>query len=146
MCTALRHADTDVSLSVDIYHVAPELARFAFVAYSDVVSGQSAVDALHERPIDLESAFARENAPDLLLWRGWPGQLKVVFAEPHRLVPSTIVTDFPNLPDWASESRATTAKSASPVKAERASSPTAGKRDHTGHRIVTLVEAHARAS
>lgn len=59
------------------------------------------MQALHQKPIDLETEFGRANHADLEIWRNWQGKLTVVKAEPPRLVPSSVAADFPDLPDWA---------------------------------------------
>jgi len=91
----------DPSVAVDIYHIAQGLPRFAFVAYTDTASGLTAIDDLHLRPINMSSDFARENWVDLEIWRQWDGRLTVVRSEPGRLIPRSVLSDFPNVPDWA---------------------------------------------
>lgn len=85
------------SLSVDIYHITAQHPRFANVSYSDPESGRTAINTLHNRPIDL----GNDPSEDLNLWRDWQGQLTVVVAEPGRLVPTSATAAFPSLPDWA---------------------------------------------
>ena len=93
------------SVAVDIYHISPGLPRFAFVAYTDPGSGLAAISDLNGQPINLDSAFARENEGELGAWSGWPGRLTAVLAEPPRLVPTSVSAEFPDLPDWALGSR-----------------------------------------
>ena len=98
---ASPRAASNFSVAVDIYHIAQGLPRFAFVAYTDAGSGLAAIDDLHLRPISMSSDFARENWADLDIWRRWDGRLTVVRSEPGRLVPRAVLSDFPNVPDWA---------------------------------------------
>ena len=65
------------------------------------MSGLAAIDDLHNRPINLDDEFGRQNANDLQVWRAWSGSLIVVPAEPSRLVPRSVLSLFPALPDWA---------------------------------------------
>ncbi|BEI86204.1 hypothetical protein CcaverHIS002_0604910 [Cutaneotrichosporon cavernicola] len=84
--------------SVDIFSVGPGLPRFAFVAYAEVSDRLMAIDGFHKRSIDLSTPFARENAADLEIWKGWNGTLSVVLSDPERLVPQSIAKDYPDLP------------------------------------------------
>ena len=86
---------------MDIYHISPNQPRFAFVTYTDPASGLQAIQELNRKPINLESPFAKENVADLAVWARWSGQLTVVRAEPPRLVPTSVASEFPDLPDWA---------------------------------------------
>ncbi|RXK40321.1 hypothetical protein M231_02435 [Tremella mesenterica] len=87
-------------VAVDIYHVSADLPRFAYVAYSEDEAGPSAISALHEKPVQLDTDFGRANYADLAVWRDWSGNLVVVKAEPPRLVPASVAESFPDLPDW----------------------------------------------
>ncbi|GMK57302.1 hypothetical protein CspeluHIS016_0401360 [Cutaneotrichosporon spelunceum] len=91
--------------SVDIFSVGPGLPRFAFVAYADVPDRLRAIEGFHNRPIDLGTPFARENAVDLEVWKGWNGTLSVVMSDPERLVPLSIAKDYPDLPPYATQRR-----------------------------------------
>ena len=90
-----------ISVAVDIFHISAAHPRFAFVAYTDPSSGLAAITELHSRPITLDDDFARQHASDLQVWRAWSGSLVVVPAEPSRLVPRSVLSLFPALPDWA---------------------------------------------
>jgi hypothetical protein len=87
--------------SVDIYHVSPQHPRLAYVAFVDHSSGITAVETLNRQPIPLDTPFAIDNHADFEVWRNWTGSLTVVKSEPPLLVPSSVVQDFPDLPDWA---------------------------------------------
>jgi len=91
----------ETSVAVDIYHISQGLPRFANVAYTDPASGLAAIADLCRKPINLDPTFSKNNYEDLDVWRKWNGQLTVVLAEPPRLVPTSVASDFPNLPDWA---------------------------------------------
>ncbi|BEJ01757.1 hypothetical protein CcaverHIS631_0604390 [Cutaneotrichosporon cavernicola] len=91
--------------SVDIFSVGPGLPRFAFVAYAEVSDRLMAIDGFHKRSIDLSTPFARENAADLEIWKGWNGTLSVVLSDPERLVPQSIAKDYPDLPPYATQRR-----------------------------------------
>ncbi|CAK9784409.1 hypothetical protein CC85DRAFT_284813 [Cutaneotrichosporon oleaginosum] len=101
----VQHGDIT---SVDIFSVGPGLPRFAFVAYADLGDRFKAIEAFHKRPIDLDSPFARENAAELEVWKGWNGTLTVVHSDPERLVPLSIARDYPNLPPYATQRRVKT--------------------------------------
>lgn len=108
------------SLSVDIFSIPPVKPRFAFVAYDDpVVSGSAAVAALHRRPLRLDTPFAIENAPDLAIWKGWPGVLTVVESDADRLVPLSVAQDLPDLPDYAIGGRRANERSKSDANRKR---------------------------
>lgn len=92
---------TKTSESVDIYHVSPQHPRLAYVAFVDPNVGISATETLHRKSISLDSAAVAENPEDLDVWRDWNDTLIVVKAEPPLLVPSSVVGDFANLPEWA---------------------------------------------
>lgn len=93
------------SVSVDIFSLPPVKPRFAFVAYADRVHCAQAIQHLHQRPIDLNTPFARENAEDLEIWKGWNGTLTVVESDGERLVPLSVAGDFPDLPPYATQRR-----------------------------------------
>ena len=87
--------------SVDIYHVSPQHPRLAYVAFVDHAAGTAAISTLHHKAIALDTAFAVDNHDDFEVWRDWKGTLTVVKSEPPLLVPTSVVKDFPDLPDWA---------------------------------------------
>lgn len=93
------------SVSVDIFSLPPVKPRFAFVAYANPADSAKAIGHLHQRPIDLTTQFAQENAEDLAIWKGWDGTLTVVESDGERLVPLSVAGDFPELPYYATESR-----------------------------------------
>lgn len=101
---------------MDIFSVGPGLPRFAFVAYAEPSDRQKAMEQLHHRPIALDTPFARENATELEIWKGWNGTLTVVASDPERLVPLSIAQDYPDLPPYATQRRQV---SAVPHKRER---------------------------
>lgn len=92
-------------MSVDIFSLPPVKPRFAFVAYADPVDCAKAIEHLHQRPIELDTPFARENAEDLEIWKGWTGTLTVVESDGERLVPLNVAKDFPDLPYYATQRR-----------------------------------------
>jgi hypothetical protein len=51
--------------------------------------------------VQLDSAAVNDNPDDFEVWRGWNDTLVVVKAEPPLLIPSSVVGDFADLPDWA---------------------------------------------
>ncbi|KAL7420756.1 hypothetical protein Q5752_004708 [Cryptotrichosporon argae] len=89
-------------VSVDIFSVPPVRPRFAFVTYVDPEPSIAAAMAeLDNKPIRLDSAYARENASDLAGWRGFEGTLAVVRSDPTRLLPASVAQHFPDLPEYA---------------------------------------------
>ena len=91
--------------SVDIYHVSPNHPRLAYVAFLEETAGPAAIAELHQKPIKTDTQFAEQNKSDFEIWRSWNGVLTVVMAEPPLLVPSSVSSGFPNLPDWAKRGR-----------------------------------------
>lgn len=89
------------SESVDIYHVSPTHPRLAYVSFLEGHAGPAAIEALHRKAVRIDTPFAISNAVDFDVWRDWTGTLTVVMAEPPLLVPTAVLADFPNLPDWA---------------------------------------------
>jgi hypothetical protein len=92
---------TRISESVDIYHVSPQHPRLAYVAFIDPNAGISATETLHRQPISLDAAAVTDNPEDYEVWRDWNDTLTVVKAEPPLLIPSSVVDDFADLPEWA---------------------------------------------
>lgn len=92
---------TPTSESVDIYHVSPQHPRLAYVAFLDPNAGISATQTLHRQPISLDIAAVTDNPEDYEVWRDWNDTLTVVKAEPPLLIPSSVVDDFADLPEWA---------------------------------------------
>jgi hypothetical protein len=92
---------TKPSESVDIYHVSPQHPRLAYVAFIDPSAGITAIETLHRRPISLDSPAVAQNPEDYDVWRDWNDTLTVVRAEPPALIPSSVVGDFADLPEWA---------------------------------------------
>jgi hypothetical protein len=90
---------------VDIFSVGPGLPRFAFVAYADLDDRFKAIEGFHQRPLDLDTPFARENAADLEIWKGWNGTLTVVHSDPERLVPLGVAQAYPDLPPYTTQRR-----------------------------------------
>jgi hypothetical protein len=123
-----------ISESVDIYHVSPQHPRLAYVAFVERQAGPAAIAELHHKPIRLDTPFALENEADLETWRQWSGNLTVVKAEPPLLVPSTVASEFPNLPDWAKRGRdpkmdeADKLEVEGQIKQERSMTPENGKK------------------
>ncbi|ORX37212.1 hypothetical protein BD324DRAFT_433403 [Kockovaella imperatae] len=115
-------------VAVDIYHISSAHPRFAFVAYTDPASGLAAIKELHRQAIPLEDDFARQHLDDLRVWRDWTGHLTVVPAEPPRLVPQSVMADFPPLPEWAQRSAKDTKSGSGPPTTVKQEHNTAG--DH----------------
>jgi hypothetical protein len=69
------------------------------------VSCPAAVQALHRQPINLDTSFARENAQDLVNWKGFTGVLTIEESDSDRLIPLGVSKYFPNLPDYATSVR-----------------------------------------
>ena len=86
---------------MDIYHVSPQHPRLAYVAFIDPNDGISATATLHRQPISLDAAAVTDNPEDYEVWRDWNDTLTVVKAEPPLLIPSSVVDDFADLPEWA---------------------------------------------
>jgi hypothetical protein len=85
---------------VDIYHTDPNHPRFAYVQYTTLDSGAAAIDALHDKPIDFASPYAKENADDLADWAGWQGSMKVVRNGEGRFIPGPVEELFPGIAPW----------------------------------------------
>ena len=114
---------TQTSESVDIYHVSPLHPRLAYVAFLDPSAGLSATETLHRQPISLDIAAVTDNPDDFEIWRDWNDTLIVVKAEPPLLIPSSVVDNFADLPDWAKRGGSST------VAGTNASSNAERKRD-----------------
>lgn len=82
-------------------------------------SNADAVKTLHRQPIKLDTPFAKKNAEDLTIWKGWPGTLTVVESTSDQLIPKSIAQDFPDLPAYAVETQATSPGSDLTRKRER---------------------------
>lgn len=114
--------------------MSPEHPRLAYVAFVERDAGSAAIAELHKKPIRLDTPFALENQSDLETWRQWSGTLTVVKAEPPLLVPSAVVADFPNLPEWAKRGRDPKVDEADKlevegqIKQERSATPDTGKK------------------
>lgn len=93
---------------MDIYHVSPNHPRLAYVAFLEESAGPAAIAELHRKPVNTDTSFAEQNKADFEIWRSWNGVLTVVMAEPPLLVPSSVSSGFPNLPDWAKRGRGDT--------------------------------------
>jgi hypothetical protein len=73
----------------------------AYVAFLDPSAGISATETLHRQPISLDTAAVTDNPEDYEVWRDWNDTLTVVKAEPPQLIPSSVVDEFADLPEWA---------------------------------------------
>lgn len=73
----------------------------AYVAFIDPNAGNSATETLHRQLISLDSAAVTDNPEDYEVWRDWNDTLTVVKAEPPLLIPSSVIDDFADLPEWA---------------------------------------------
>jgi hypothetical protein len=83
----------------------------AYVAFLDPSAGISATETLHRQPISLDVATVTDNPEDYEVWRDWNDTLTVVKAEPPLLIPSSVVDDFADLPEWAKRGSVSSATS-----------------------------------
>lgn len=113
-------------------------------------AGPAAVGELHQKRIRLDTPFARSNGDDFDIWMDWDGTLTVVMAEPPLLVPSVVLSEFPDLPDWArrgqTQNESSNATAVSPASGEkrRERDDDNAAEDYGRPSYVTVFSSHGR--